>query len=94
MEQIPDPTQALSAFTSNPPDLVFLQTNMPVVDGYELCNLMRKSPTLKHFPIILVTSKKGLFDGARIKMAGATETLTSPYNAKDLLGLIFRHLSN
>ncbi len=94
IEQHPDPTQALSAFTTNPPDLVFLQAHMPVVDGYELCTLMRKSPLLKNTPIILVTSKKGLFDGARIKMAGATDTLASPYSAKDLLALIFRHLSN
>ena len=94
IEQHQDPTQALSAFTNNPPDLVFLQAHMPVVDGYELCTLMRKSPLLKNTPIILVTSKKSLFDGARIKMAGATDTLASPYSAKDLLALIFRHLSS
>ncbi len=94
IEQVQDPTQALSAFTSNPPDLVFLQANMPIVDGYELCNLMRKSPMLKNTPIILVTSKKGLFDSAKIRMAGATDTLASPYSAKQLLGIIFRHLSN
>jgi len=94
IEQHRDPTQALSALTHKPPDLIFLQANMPVVDGYELCTLMRKSPLLKNTPIILVTSKKGLFDGARIKMAGATDALASPYSAKELLALIFRHLSN
>lgn len=94
IEQVKDPTQALSAFTNQPPDLIFLQANMPVIDGYELCTLIRKSPLLKNTPVILVTSKKGLFDSAKIRMAGATDALASPYGKKELLALIFRHLSN
>lgn len=92
--KINDPTQALANFAQHQPDLVFLQTAMEGVDGYELCTLMRKSPPLQNTPIILVTQKKGLFDGARAKMVGATDALASPYSAKDLLSVIFRYLSN
>lgn len=90
--QIEDPTQALVDFTNRPPDLVFVQTAMAGIDGYELCTLMHKSPLLQNTPIILVSPKRGLFDGARAKLAGATDALASPYEAKELVNLIFRYL--
>ncbi|NJN29175.1 MAG: response regulator [Synechococcales cyanobacterium RM1_1_8] len=92
--QITDPTQALSLFAQTPPNLIFLQAQMPVIDGYELCSLMRKSPSLKNKPIILILPKKSLLDNARVKMAGATDALDSQCSGKDLLRMIFRYLSS
>ncbi len=91
---ITDPKQALMKIISVKPDLILLDVNMPGIDGYQLCSLIRKSSALQHIPIVMITGNRGLMDRARAKMVGATDYLVKPFTQKSLLKILFRHLSD
>jgi two-component system, chemotaxis family, response regulator PixG len=75
------------------PDLILLDVNMPKVDGYKLCSLLRNNPALKGIPIVMVTGNSGIIDRAKAKMAGSTDFLSKPFTEEGLLKMVFRHLS-
>jgi two-component system, chemotaxis family, response regulator PixG len=75
------------------PDLILLDVGMPNLDGYELCRLLRRHPTFKNLPIIMVTGHTGFLDRAKAKLVGSSGYLTKPFNQSDLLKIIFQHLS-
>lgn len=90
---INDPVKALMQIIRSKPDLILLDVTMPNLDGYELCSLLRKHPTFRETPIIMVTGKTGFIDRAKAKLVGASGYLTKPFTQPDLLKLVFRHLS-
>ena len=75
------------------PNLILLDINMPGLDGYELCSLLRRNRSFKTTPIIMVTSNSGLIDRARAKMVGASGYLTKPFSQSDLVKTVFKYLS-
>ncbi|NJM56800.1 MAG: response regulator [Synechococcales cyanobacterium RU_4_20] len=90
---IDDSKKALMKINSIRPDVILLDANMPGVDGYQVCTMLRKSSALKHIPVIMVTGNRGLVNRARAKMVGITDYLNKPFSQKELLEIVFRHLS-
>ena len=90
---INDSKKALMKINSIKPDVILLDANMPGVDGYQVCTMLRKSAILKHIPVVMVTGNRGLVNRARAKMAGVTDYLNKPFNQKDLLAMVFRYIS-
>jgi chemotaxis family two-component system response regulator PixG len=90
---ISDSLKALMQILRIKPDLILMDVNMPNVDGYKLCSMLRKSPLLQSTPIIMVTGKAGLIDRTKAKMMGATDYMTKPFTQGELLQLVFRYLT-
>jgi len=90
---INDPVRALMQIIRCKPHLILLDINMPGLDGYELCSLLRRNRSFKDTPIIMVTSNSGLIDRARAKLVGASGYLTKPFSQSDLVKTVFKYLS-
>lgn len=79
---------ALAKLVSEKPDLVFLDVMMPRVDGFQACAIIKNNPDYATLPIILLTSKDGLVDRARGRLAGASYYLTKPFIKEELIGAV------
>ncbi|MEA5512820.1 response regulator [Nodularia sp. UHCC 0506] len=90
---ITDSLNALMQIVRIKPDIILLDVEMPNLDGYELCSLLRKHSSFKNTPVIMVTGKTGLFDRARAKLVRASGFLAKPFIQGDLLKIIFQHIS-
>jgi twitching motility two-component system response regulator PilG len=90
---INDPVKALMQVIRSKPDLILLDVTMPNLDGYELCSLLRKHPTFRHTPIVMVTGNTGFIDRAKAKLVGASGYLTKPFTQSDLIKIVFKHLT-
>ena len=91
---IQDPLQATPTLIKNRPDLIFVDLLMPISNGYEVCEQIRNTPSLKHIPIIMLTGKDGLFDRIRAKLAGANEFLSKPISHPDLLKMLKKYVQS
>ncbi|HEY9696043.1 MAG TPA: response regulator [Trichocoleus sp.] len=89
---INDPVKALMQIMRHKPDLILLDIEMPNLDGYELCSLVRRHPNFRHTPIIMVTGSSGFVNRAKAKLVRASGYLTKPFTQSDLLKLVFKHL--
>jgi twitching motility two-component system response regulator PilG len=87
-----DPLQAFNLLFRQPPDLILCDIAMPLLDGYELCAMLRHSSTFRQTPIIMLTGKDGFIDRVKARMVGATDYLTKPFTASELLMLVEKHL--
>jgi CheY-like chemotaxis protein len=74
------------------PDLILLDIEMPNLDGYELCSLVRKHSHFKDTPIIMITGRTGFIDKARAKLVRASGYLSKPFTQADLLKEVFQHI--
>ncbi len=90
---INDSVKALMQIVRLKPDLILLDVNMPGIDGYELCRLLRNHSFFKKTPIIMVTGNTGIIDRVKAKFVGSSGYLTKPFTQSDLLKMVFRHLS-
>jgi two-component system, chemotaxis family, response regulator PixG len=90
---ISDPVKALMQVVRNRPDLILLDVGMPNLDGYELCSLLRRHPSFKTTPIVMVTGNTGFIDRAKAKLVGASGYLTKPFTQSELLKMVFKHLT-
>lgn len=90
---INDPVRALMQVVRIKPDLILLDVEMPNLDGYELCSLLRKHSLFKTTPIIMVTGNTGFLDRAKAKLVRSSGYLTKPFNQSELLKIVFKHLS-
>lgn len=90
---INDPVKALMQVMRSKPDVILLDVGMPNLDGYELCSLLRRHPSFKNTPIIMVTGHTGFIDRAKAKLVGASGYLTKPFTQSDLLKAVFKHLT-
>jgi len=86
-----DGFDAMSRIVENQPNIIFIDIVMPRLDGYQTCMLIKKNPSYHSIPIIMLSSKDGLFDKARGKMAGSDDYLTKPFTAEGLLSIIRRY---
>lgn len=90
---INDPVRALMQVVRIKPDLILLDVEMPNLDGYELCSLLRKHSLFKTTPIVMVTGNTGFLDRAKAKLVRSSGYLTKPFNQSELLKIVFKHLS-
>ncbi len=83
-----DGFDALSKIADHQPDLIFVDIMMPRLDGYETCSLIKHNKMFKDTPVIMLSSKDGLFDRARGRIVGSEQYLTKPFTKDELLGAI------
>ena len=86
-----DGFDALAKITDHHPDVIFVDIMMPRLDGYQTCALIKKNPRLSATPVIMLSSKDGLFDRARGRMVGSDEYLTKPFTKDSLLRAVATH---
>ena len=80
-----DGYDALSKISDFRPDVIFCDILMPRLDGYQTCAIIKRNPRFAHVPVIMLSSKDGLFDKARGRMVGSEEYLTKPFTKEQLL---------
>ena len=86
-----DGFEALSIIADNHPDLIFVDIMMPRLDGYQTCALIKHNELYRNIPVIMLSSKDGLFDRARGRIVGSEQYLTKPFTRDELLGAIKKH---
>jgi twitching motility two-component system response regulator PilG len=87
-----DGFDALSKIADHQPDIVFVDIMMPRLDGYQTCSLIKHNKVFKQIPVIMLSSKDGLFDRARGRIVGSEHYLTKPFTKDELLGAIEAHV--
>jgi twitching motility two-component system response regulator PilG len=80
-----DGFDALAKIADHQPDVIFCDIMMPRLDGYQTCALIKKNPRFSATPVIMLSSKDGLFDRARGRMVGSDRYLTKPFTKNGLL---------
>ena len=86
-----DGFDALAKINDHQPNVVFCDILMPRLDGYQTCALIKKNPKFAATPVIMLSSKDGLFDRARGRMVGSDEYLTKPFTKDSLLKAVADH---
>jgi twitching motility two-component system response regulator PilG len=89
-----DGFDALSKIADHHPDIVFVDIMMPRLDGYQTCSLIKHNRTFRDTPVVMLSSKDGLFDRARGRIVGSEQYLTKPFTKEELLGAIERHIGD
>ena len=88
-----DGFDALAKIADHAPDLIFVDIMMPRLDGYQTCALIKNNQMFKSTPVIMLSSKDGLFDKARGRIVGSEQYLTKPFTREELLDAIRAHVS-
>lgn len=86
-----DGFDALSKIATHLPDVIFVDIMMPRLDGYQTCSLIKRNPRFKSTPVIMLSSKDGLFDRARGRMVGSDQYLTKPFTQESLIEAVTTH---
>ena len=89
-----DGFEALAKISDQQPNIIFVDIMMPRLDGYQTCALIKNNQMFKTTPVIMLSSKDGLFDKARGRIVGSEQYLTKPFTREELLGAIRRHVAN
>ncbi|MBC1224885.1 response regulator [Nostoc sp. UCD121] len=90
---IQDSLTAVLNLIKSKPDFIFLDLLMPKVNGYEICSQIRKTPSLKNVPVVILTGKDGIVDRMRAKLVGATDFLGKPVEQDKVLNMLHKYLS-
>jgi two-component system, chemotaxis family, response regulator PixG len=91
---VQDPLKIMTTLIKHKPDLIFLDLLMPMANGYEICQQIRRIPSLQDVPVVILTEKDGLFDRMRAKAIGATELLSKPIAHADILRVLGKYLES
>jgi len=86
-----DGFDALSKVNDHEPDLIFCDILMPRLDGYQTCAIIKRNHKFSNVPVIMLSSKDGLFDKARGRMVGSQDYLTKPFTKDQLLQAVEQH---
>jgi twitching motility two-component system response regulator PilG len=86
-----DGFDALAKVNDHLPDLIFCDILMPRLDGYQTCAIIKRNPRFARVPVVMLSSKDGLFDKARGRMAGSEDYLTKPFTKDQLLRAVYCH---
>ena len=86
-----DGFEALAKIVDHAPDVIFCDILMPRLDGYQTCALIKKNPRFAATPVIMLSSRDGLFDRARGGMVGSDEYLVKPFTAQSLVDAVKAH---
>jgi twitching motility two-component system response regulator PilG len=87
-----DGFEALSKIADQQPQIVFVDIMMPRLDGYQTCALIKNNQMFKNTPVIMLSSKDGLFDKARGRIVGSEQYLTKPFTRDELLDAIRKYV--
>ncbi|MBV4461503.1 MULTISPECIES: twitching motility response regulator PilG [Pseudomonas] len=87
-----DGFEALAKIVDNHPDIVFVDIMMPRLDGYQTCALIKNNSAFKATPVIMLSSRDGLFDKAKGRIVGSDQFLTKPFSKEELLDAIAAHV--
>ena len=87
-----DGFEALAKIADHNPQIIFVDIMMPRLDGYQTCALIKNNQVFRSTPVIMLSSKDGLFDKARGRIVGSEQYLTKPFTREELLGAIRRHV--
>lgn len=87
-----DGFDALAKIADSNPDIIFVDIMMPRLDGYQTCALIKNNNNFKATPVIMLSSKDGLFDKAKGRIVGSDQYLTKPFSKDELLGAIEQHV--
>jgi len=87
-----DGFEALAKVADHDPDLIFIDIMMPRLDGYQACALIKNNARFKLTPVIMLSSKDGLFDRARGRIVGSDEYLTKPFTRDELVAAVRSHV--
>jgi twitching motility two-component system response regulator PilG len=88
-----DGFEALSMIADHQPDLILLDIMMPRLDGYQTCALIKHHRVFRHTPVVMLSSKDGLFDRARGRVVGSDNYITKPFTREELLSVIEQHIA-
>jgi twitching motility two-component system response regulator PilG len=86
-----DGFEALSMVARHNPDLIFVDIMMPRLDGYQTCAIIKNNAQYRATPVVMLTSKDGLFDQARGRVVGSDLYLTKPFTKEELLSAVAQH---
>ena len=86
--------EALSKVARHNPDLIFVDIMMPRLDGYQTCAIIKNNEHYRATPVVMLTSKDGLFDQARGRVVGSDLYLTKPFTKEELLGAVQQHAAS
>ena len=86
-----DGFDALAKVNDHEPHLIFCDILMPRLDGYQTCAIIKRNPRFAAVPVIMLSSKDGLFDKARGRMVGSQDYLTKPFTKDQLLQAVHQH---
>jgi twitching motility two-component system response regulator PilG len=88
-----DGFDALAKISDHQPQVIFVDIMMPRLDGYQTCALIKQNPQLKSTPVIMLSSKDGVFDRARGRLAGSDQYLTKPFTQEGLVEVVQQYLT-
>ncbi len=88
-----DGFEALAKIADEKPSIIFVDIMMPRLDGYQTCALIKNNQVFRETPVVMLSSKDGLFDRARGRIVGSDQYLTKPFTKDELLGAIREHVS-
>ena len=88
-----DGFEAMSVIADHRPDIIFVDIMMPRLDGYQTCTLIKNNWRFRKTPVIMLSSKDGLFDRARGRIAGSDAHINKPFTRQDLLRAIDQHVA-
>ena len=83
-----DGYDALAKIADENPAIIFMDIMMPRLDGYQTCALIKNNNTFKSTPVVMLSSKDGLFDRAKGRIVGSDQYITKPFSREELLGTI------
>ncbi len=86
-----DGFDAMAKIIDSHPDVIFVDIMMPRLDGYQTCTLIKRNSHFQSTPVIMLSSKDGLFDRARGRMVGSDEYLTKPFTKESLLKVVQKY---
>ena len=89
-----DGFDSLAKIVDTEPNIIFVDIMMPRLDGYQTCALIKNNDRFKNIPVIMLSSKDGLFDKAKGRIVGAYEYLTKPFSKSELLGVLEKFVVN
>ncbi len=87
-----DGFEALSKIVDHRPNIIFLDVMMPRLDGYQTCAVIKNNRVFREIPVVMLSSKDGIFDKARGRLAGSEQFVTKPFTKEDLLQAIQRYV--
>ena len=88
-----DGFEALAKIADHQPQIIFVDIMMPRLDGYQPCALIKNNQVFKSVPVIMLSSKDGLFDKARGRIVGSEQYVTKPFTREELLDAIRKHVN-
>jgi len=87
-----DGFDALAKIADSRPGIIFVDIMMPRLDGYQTCALIKNNSSFRSTPVIMLSSRDGLFDKAKGRIVGSDQYLTKPFSREELLGAIKTHV--